>query len=84
MVTVWCRRKGMNQSKGLIEVVGKWGRNKVLGKILKETKRVGIERPAGQLVLERHLNIKGEKFRAFTVHELCILSDIKGKIKCWE
>lgn len=59
MVTARYRSKGMNQSKGLIEVVGNWDENKVLGKILKETKRVGIERPAGQLILERHLVLKG-------------------------
>lgn len=48
----------MSQWRGLIEDVGNWSGNKIMGKVLAESRRLGIKRPAGGLLLQRHLILK--------------------------
>lgn len=59
LLIAWCCRcKGMSQGRGLTEDVGNWSGNKMMGKVLAESRRLGIKRPAGGLLWQRHLIFK--------------------------
>lgn len=54
----------MSQWRGLIEDVGNWSGNKMMGKVLAESRRLRIKRPAGGLPLQRHLIFKKKKVQS--------------------